>query len=282
MTCHIALSVADSAICFSDSQGTGSDQTESHGLQKLFAGADFSIGYAGSVAVGNLLFRHLRRDVDAGTVNAGGIPAYVKQFLNTQIRPRVADNMEFICSTPDPDGKWIQTFDPAIFVEFSDRRQFGTIGSGSTFVSRSFNRNLDLGYGFRFNSISTMFVTGRELIGAADESLTVDTTYSVAILRNGRHYLLGDSGIAPQFAVPIVQNHWTAIANRYEQLAIIADTIASEIRNGYQSIGNLSEGTLTILNLAALNASNASIANNLQTLMQQMDDFFTWYDALVP
>ena len=280
MTCHVALSVADCAICFSDSQGTTSDQTESHGLQKLFVGPDFSIGYAGVVAVGNLLFEHLRRDVDAGIVNASSLTLYVKTFLGREVRPSVVDNMAFICATPSKHGDWIQTFSPQLFTEFSSRKRFGTIGSGSNFVGRAFHQSLDLGYGFRFNSPSTTFVVGRELIDAADESLTVDSTYTVAISKAGRCYLLGDSVIAPLWAPMGIQSHWRAIATKYEEMAAIAETIASEVRAGYRSIGNLGDGTLTNPDLSVLAASNTSISANLQTLTQQMDDFFVWYDGL--
>jgi len=280
MTCHVALSCADCAICFADSQGTSRD-TESHGSQKIFVGHDFSIGIAGSGAIGFLLFEHLRRAVDASLVDANNLREFVKDFLDDEIQPHMIGNIQFITATPDSSGSWIQIYYPELFKNFSSRETFGSIGSGSEFTNRTFNHSIALGYGYKWGTAATSFTMAMELMAAADESLTVDNLYMVSICKGGRSYLLGDKNInPPRFAIQKTRENWPHISQKYAEIKAISETIISERRNAYQNVGNIADGTLTTGDVARLSASNISIASNLVTLDQKLTDFFKWRDSL--
>ena len=281
MTCHIALSRNDFAVAFADSQGTTLDQSEFHGAQKIFAGRDFLVGISGSAAIGHLLFAKLRMAVDAGTTAAGNLEAFIKSFLQTEIRPHCFGQIEFVTATSSPDGKWIQTFSPGTLVNFSERSNFSTIGSGATFVARTYVLENAAGILPGIACVATALVSAKKFIDAADESLTVDSTHILGICANGKAYILGDERINPQFVTAGLRSRWGEAALKFKEIVALASTIISETKQAYRTVQPISLGQLPVNFTLQLDAARSSVPANVATLTKHLQDYCTWYDGVV-
>lgn len=283
MTCHVAVSSADFAVFFADSQATSAyEQSESHGAQKIFAGPDFLLGFAGSGLIGNLVFSKLRAAVDAGTVKAAQLEPFIKSVLQNEVRqPRWGD-VGFICATPSSDGKWVQTYDPGELVNFSPRLNFATIGSGSTFVYRTVGIANEAGIGPQWQCIATGLAAAKQLIDAADESLTVDSTHLLGICWNSRAYILGDIAIEPRFARDNIKSRWKEVAKAFDEIIAILKAMVEETKQAQRSAHPTCLGQIAPTDTARITAASNSVAKDIVRLTQRVKDFITWHDTVAP
>ena len=286
MTCHIALGNTETAALSSDSQSSD-DRSEVHGLQKQFAGCDFLVGVAGlSMVIPELFDRLEAASRPGGTVaplDAAGLPAFLVHFIETEIRPEARREIEIIAVTPpDANGNSVQTFLPGTFARLGRREPAGMIGSGAEFASRAFSRYAQLGIELSFASLADLVVTIEDLAKAADESLTVDDSFLLGIITNGKSYLLGDRRISIGHAPAPVIREWSRAAIRFHALMATAREINGEMFDVQRELSAIRTGTLTPANLAAIQQINDSlIAKSRQTLIRLLDDYLAWYDGIL-
>ena len=286
MTCHIAISNPDTAVLSSDSQSSD-DRSELHGLQKQFAGRDFLVGVAGlSMVIPELFDRLEAASQPGGTkapLDAAGIAAFLVQFIEMEIRPEARREIEIIVVTP-PDlyGNAVQTFRPGIFSRLGRREPYGMIGSGAEFASRAFSRYAQLGIELSFAHLADLVVMIEDLAKAADESLTVDDSFLLGIIFNGKSYLMGDRRIALGHAlVPLIRN-WAQSASRFQEIMATAREINGEMIAVQGELSPIRTASLTPANLIVIQRMNDGlVAQSRQTLVRLLDDYLAWYDGIL-
>lgn len=282
MTVHIAASLVDSsaAVIYADSQSSTSTD-EVHGAQKLYAGEDYLIGCAGSMAIIQRLFQHL--DAEAH-LDAKGLIGYVEKFVVEEIRPESSRMIDVVAITPSGGPEpGIQRFTPSLFLHFGTRTSLCSIGSGAEFVYRAMARDSKNGIPLSMASIVDLMVTADSLAEAANESLTVDDLHMVGLLRNGRTYLLGHRDIKAMHLAPALQaaGVWTTVSHGFEEVRAIVDTIKSETIAAQQNASLIRTGGLQAKHLAALQKSNGAVAASRAALEAKITDYCDWYDKLL-
>ena len=253
MTVHIAVSLPNSsaAVIYSDSQASTLTE-EVHGAQKLYAGEDYLVGCAGSVAIIDRLFQHLHENAN---LDAHGLIRFVEQFLADELVPESRKMIEIVAITPSGGVEAaIQQYAPSLFTHFGRRTSFCSIGSGAANVTRAMTRDQKNGISHLIASIVDLMVTADNLAEAAAESLTVDELHLVGILRNGRTYLLGHREIKARFLAPVLSQTgaWTTVSNAFEEVRAIVNTIKSETVVAQQTASVIRVGGLQAQHIQAL------------------------------
>jgi hypothetical protein len=286
MTCHIALANTETVVLSSDSQSSD-DRSEVHGLQKQFAGRDFLVGVAGLSIVIPELFDRLEAASRSGggvvPLDAANLPAFLAHFIDAEIRPEARREIEIIIVTPpDAKGNAVQTFLPGTFARLGRREPIGMIGSGAEFAFRAFSRYAQLGIELPFASLADLVLTIYDLAKAADESLTVDDSFLLGIITNGKSYLMGDQRISMGHADGPILREWPQAAIRFHAIMSSARTINSEMVDIQRKLSAIRTGNLSQLNLDAIQYSNARvIATERRTLVRLLDDYLAWYDGIL-
>lgn len=284
MTVHIGFANPGAGLLASDSQGSDA-LSEFHGWQKQFAGPDFLVGVAGSGLVLEELLCRLQDATAPGPnqLNSGGIRAFIEQFVAQEIQAPVRSEVEIlVVIPPDAVGNAVQVFHPGVFARMGRPAGFGWIGSGAEFVLRAFSHYERLGINIPLNAIADLVVAVEDFAKAADESLTVDDSFLVGIITNNRSYLMGDRRIHLRYAPELLRQQWAQAANRFHQIMAAARVINGELVVVQRELSAIRTGTMTQANLDAIRVSNdVAITTSRQSLVQQLQDYFVWYDGLL-
>ena len=286
MTCHIAIANPDTAVLSSDSQSSD-DRSELHGIQKQFAGSDFLVGVAGLSMVIPELFDRLEEASRPGGTNApldaARISAFLAHFIDTEIRPEARREIEIIVVTPpDANGNAAQTFLPGTFSRLGRREPAGMIGSGAEFASRAFTRYAQLGIELPFTTLADLVITIEDLTKAADESLTVDDSFLLGILSNGKSYLMGDRRIILGHAAQPIIREWSRATIRFHEIMATARDINGEIIDAQRQLSAIRTSALTPASLVEIQRINdGPITTNRRTLVHLLDDYLAWYDGIL-
>lgn len=283
MTVQIALSTNSAAVLFSDSQASD-EYSVVHGMQKQFAGPDFLLGIAGLGPLQSALFASLEASTQSGSnrLEAAGLTAFLERFIENEIRPEIRNQAEFIVVTPpDAGGAAVQTFYPGVFVHLGRRTRFDAIGSGAVFVNRAWSRYAQLGIDLPFDSLADLVVAVEDFARAANESLTVDDSFLLGVIANGKAYLMGDRRIQLSYAPSSLRQQWTEAATRFHDLMSAARAINGEMVVVQRWLSPIRTGSLTPAALNAIHNSNSSVITSRQSLIRQLQDYFAWYDGLL-
>lgn len=282
MTSHVAVSTPDFVVAFSDSQGTSAaDDSEAHGGQKLFFGPDFIVAKAGASQISNPLFARLARAVVGGSVDAGSLHAFIQGYLASEVRQHQWGAVQFLTATECTEGRWLQEFNPSVFVNFGDRRNFAAIGSGSVFVGRTLERLGSLLCPWSQLTLAGTFCVTKRLADAANESLTVDDTHLAGIIVDRKCYAMGDKRIRPDYLEDPIRNHWPAVGTRFAKITAIAETTNAIVDQAFSSIHGVWSGDVELQ--AAADAINAGtqVKASYDLLESELTQYFAWYDGLL-
>ena len=160
--------------------------------------------------------------------------------------------------------------------------RFGSIGSGAEFVHRALSQYDRLGIEIALGEIVDLVVAVEDFAKAADESLTVDDSFMLGMITNGKSYLLGDRRISLRFAPDPLKQQWVEAANRFHNIMAAARTINGAMVTVQQELSVIRTGGLTEANLDAIRDSNdVLIKASRQSLIQQLQAFLAWYDGLL-
>ena len=284
MTVHIAFANPGTALLASDSQA--SDETsELHGLQKQFSGPDFLVGVAGMALVLDELFMRLQEAAEPGAnqLVARGLQDFIENFVAREIQPAARSHIQIVTVIPSgPDGKAVQVFRPGVFAHLGRPSGFGSIGSGAEFVYRAFSRYNQLGITIPLGEVADLVVAVEDFARAADESLTVDDSFLLGIITNGRSYLLGDRRINLRFAPDPLKQQWAEAASRFHNIMGAARSMNGEMVSIQRRLSAIRTGNLTQAHLDVIrNSNDGVITASRQSLIQQLQAFFAWYDGLL-
>ncbi len=282
MTCHIAISSGHYAVMFSDSQGS-TDTEERHGLQKQFAGGDYLIGGAGNALVLKVLFEKLAAGVayDGSAITAANIHDFVQGFVENEVQPQASDSIQVIIATPDATGRAVRCFYPELLRSFDARTSMAAIGSGAEFVFRAFRRDSSTGITHELASLPDMLVLVENLANAANESLTVDDSFLVGFLCNGKAYLMGDRRIQPLHTPAALQNAWSEATNRFEEIMAAVRTMASEIHAAQEACCSVRTGVVSQADVQRMISHSLAIGQHRQVITLRLNDYVLWYDQLL-
>jgi hypothetical protein len=284
VTVHIGLANPAAALLVSDSQASD-DISEVHGLQKQFAGPDFLVGLAGLGLVSEALFPRLQAAIAAGPnqLVSGNVRAFIEQFVAHEIKAVVCSEVEIVVVTPpDAEGNAVHVFRPGVFTHFGRASNFGSMGSGAEFVMRAFSQYQRLGIELPFDEVADLVVAIEDFAKAADESLTVDDSFIVGIVTDNKSYLMGDGRINLEYAPDPLRQQWAQAANTFHNIMAAARAINGEMVLVQRELSAIRTGTITQANLDAIRDSNdVAITTSRQSLVQQLQDYFVWYDALL-
>jgi len=284
VTVHIALANAGTALLASDSQASD-DTSEVHGWQKQFAGPDFLVGVAGLGLVLDELFGRLQEATEPGAnqLVSGGLKDFIENFAAREIQPPARSQIEIVTVTPPgPDGHAVQVFLPGVFTHLGRPSGFDSIGSGAEFVQRVFSLYNRLGIAIPLGEVADLVVAVEDFAKAADESLTVDDSFMLGIITNGRSYLMGDRRISLRFAPDPLKQQWTEAANRFHNIMAAARAMNGAMLSVQRELSAIRTGNLTQAHLDAIRESNdVVITTSRQSLIQQLQAFFAWYDGLL-
>ncbi len=282
MTCHVAFSSDVGAVLFSDSQ-LSTDKTGYHGFQKQFVGDDFLLGGSGNSLVIEEVFKSLR-DSTTGvcTVDGGTVANHIVAFLQRNVSRPAAAGTNFILICLNQSGKpRIRILYPSTFDFFISRDHFGTLGSGSELVSSAIERDRMLGLFRQPLELVDMIVAGENYLDAATKSLTVDSQFTVGVLRSKRAYLMGDVRITMQYAPPAIAAKWNSASKLYEAILAHAQQIRGEIREAQRVLSKVQVAQLDKAAVSAIEASQVSVSQNRQALHAKIESYLNWYDRLL-
>jgi hypothetical protein len=284
VTVHIGLANPAAALLVSDSQSSD-NISESHGWQKQFAGPDFLVGLAGLGLVSDELFPRLQTATARGAnrLVSGGVRAFIEQFVAQELKEAVCSEVEILVVTPpDAEGNAVHVFRPGVFTHFGRASYFGSMGSGAEFVVRAFSQYQRLGIELPFDEVADLVVAVEDFAKAADESLTVDDSFLVGIVTDNKSYLMGDERINLEYAPDALRQQWAKAANSFHNIMAAARAINGEMVLVQRELSAIRTGAITQTNLDAIRDSNdVAIATSRQSLVQQLQDYFGWYDGLL-
>jgi 20S proteasome alpha/beta subunit len=280
MTVHIAIASRNDAVLFSDSQLSTSN-SESHQFHKQFVGGNFLIGAAGLASVIVATFNMLRSKFGVDSCpKSADVANAIEDFIENDVRQQYWDQVRFLLVSTDPTCS-VRSFSPGLFKRFGGNENFASIGSGSDFVNRALNRHSALGIALPMQELPDMFATTAYFAEVANESLTVDDLLTVAILSNGRSYLLGEKAVRIQHAPPQLIADWNTAATTWDEIAAMIDQINAEVFNAQRSFNAIRTGGLIPPNMKQIESSNVSVAKLRSQLTAKISDFRVWYDKLV-
>ncbi|MGH7170481.1 MAG: hypothetical protein ACRELG_09420 [Gemmataceae bacterium] len=268
----------------SDSQG--SDKiSEFHGWQKQFAGPDFLVGVAGLGLVLGELFDRLQDAIAPGPnqLLAAGVRAFIEQFIAQEVQPPARAEIEIIVVTPpDASGNAVQVYRPGVFSRIGRPSSFDSIGSGAEFVHRAFSQHRRHGMDIPVDEAADLLVAIEIFARAADESLTVDDSFMLGIITNHKSYLMGDRRIDLQYAADPLRQQWAHAANSFHTSMAAGRAINGEMVRVQQELSAIRSGALNQANLDSIRDSNDLVITPTRAaLIQQLHDYFVWYDGLL-
>jgi hypothetical protein len=284
VTVHIGFANAKAALLASDSQGSD-EISESHGWQKQFAGPDFLVGVAGLGLVLDELFNRLQEAVAPGAnqLLAAGVRAFIELLIAEEVQAPARGEIEIIVVTPpDASSNAVQVYRPGVFSRMGRPSSFDSIGSGSVFVRRVFSQHAHLGMNIPVDEVADLVVAIEIFARAADESLTVDDSFMLGIIINNRSYLMGDRRIDLQYAPDPLRQQWAYAANSFHNIMATARGINGKMVRVQKELSPIRTGTLSQTNLDAIRDSNGLVITPTRNaLIQLIQDYFLWYDALL-
>lgn len=283
MTCQLALSSRCGGVLFADSQ-MSSARAEYHGYQKQFVGNDFLLGAAGNTPIILELFDSLI-DQKSGECNVCSvrISDHILEFLNKNVTTRAAINTAFVLIySPQSGNAQVQTLIPSNFKSFTlVKKSWAALGSGSEFVNSAIERDKNLGIYSEPQQLVDMIVTGENYLDVATKSLTVNAQYTIGILKSNKAYIIGDPRISAQFVPPAVLSSWKDVANRYEKILARTQQIRGEIREAQRALSDIQVSNFGQAGMRFICDAKSSIEDNRDSLRDEIESFFAWYDSLV-
>jgi hypothetical protein len=243
------------------------------------------VGVAGLGLVLGELFDRLQEATAPGPDQplAAGVRAFIEQFIAQEVQAPARAKIEIIVVTPpDAKGNAVQVYRPGVFSRMGRASSFGSIGSGAEFVFRAFSQHARLGMAIPIDEAADLVVAIEIFARAADESLTVDDSFMLGIITNNRSYLMGDRRIDLRYAPDPLRQQWAHSANSFHNIMAAARAINGEMVRVQQELSAIRTGALDQANLDAIRDSNdLVITTTRQALIQQIQDYFVWYDALL-
>ncbi|KAA1258185.1 hypothetical protein LF1_07010 [Rubripirellula obstinata] len=281
MTVHIAIASRESAVLFSDSQGSTTD-AESHGFHKQFVGANFLVGMAGAGDIIMRQFAHLEKSLGYTTEhNVKDVRAAIEQFFSDEVQPFVYGHCVTLLIGCDSHGNTsVSEFEPGKFKHFGPEQGFGTIGSGSQFVYRAAGRNQTLGIVFPGDQLEDLLFEALHYADAANESLTVDDSLAIAMIHKSRSYLTGDRSLRISHAPSDIRAHWNVVSPWWDQLRSTIRAINGQLTGGQRTFCKLQRAELTPTDLKAIETLNHGIQTSRNKLTQSLADFIADYDRI--
>jgi len=275
MTVHIGIvgDSGDEGVIFCDSQASG-EESEYHGVQKLFLGDDFLIGCAGSMAVIHRLFETL----ESQNVTADQLCDTVERFVVEDLTEAARHQFEVIALAANNSG--IRVLTPSLFNAFGPPESFSCIGSGQTFVYRELSYEQKHRIERDTTTLAHLLLAVDNYAEAANESLTVDDWHLVGILFGGRAYLTGHPEIRPSFVSSQVRKDWSKNSQFYEEIRSLVEQIRSEISTSYAGFSAVQNGTLDQQSFPLFEASSNAVRNNLSILQTKLIEFTKWFDSV--
>ena len=282
MTCHVAFSSKTGAVMLSDSQ-LSTDKVEFHGIQKQFVGNDFLLGGSGNALVIREMFTSLC-DATTGEClwNNTEVVARILDFLENKVTVQARATVSFLLVRPCPiNGHRIELVLPHSFRYSIPQKSCATIGSGSELVWPAIRRDTTLALFSQPHELTDMLVAGENYLDAAAQSLTVDTQFTVGMLRSDRAYIMGDKQIGANFTPPVIRSQWSEVAKRYKAMMDQARLVRGEIREAQRALSKIQTAQLDSDAIHAIEANQQSVEINRQQLQNKLEDYYLWYDGVL-
>ena len=137
-----------------------------------------------------------------------------------------------------------------------------------------------LGMNIPFDEAADLLVAIEIFARAADESLTVDDSFMLGIVTSNRSYLMGDRRIDLQYAPDPLQQQWAQAANSFHNIMAAGRAINGEMVRVQQELSPIRSGAINQANLDSIRDSNDLVITPTRAaLIQQLQDYFVWYDG---
>ncbi len=281
MTVHIAITSGEQAVLFSDSQGSTTD-AESHGFHKQFVGANFLVGMAGA---GDIIMRQFGwLESNLGYENehdVSNVKQAIEDFFLQEVQPSAYGHCVTLLVGCESSGSTsVYEYEPGKFKHFGPRSAFGTIGSGSEFVYRANKRNQALGIIFPGDDLEDLLFEALHYADAANESLTVDDSLAIAMLKDKRSYLTGDRSLQVQHAPAEVRQFWNRLAPFWDQIRATIRTINGSLMVAQTRFCKIQRAELADADLKAIETHNRGIETSRKKLAQEVQSFRVEYDTI--